>query len=145
MTPDRELVTRKMTLIARDLDPLRAIHQKGEAAYAASVIDQAVAERYLERMIGRMIDINYHLITESGDAPPADYHASFTRLAELKVLEPDFAARIARSAGLRNRLVHEYDEIDARKLFDALGSALDDVPAYLAAVNRWLERREVAQ
>ena len=39
----------------------------------------------------------------------------------------------------------EYDEIDARKVFDALGSALDDVPAYLAAVNRWLERREVAQ
>jgi hypothetical protein len=35
-----------------------------------------------------MIDINYHVITESGGAPPADYHASFTRLAELKVLDP---------------------------------------------------------
>ena len=141
MTLDRELVTRKMALIARALDPLRAIYQRGAAAYVGSMVDQAVVERYLERTIGRMIDINYHLITESGDAPPTDYHASFTRLAELHVLESDFAARIARSAGLRNRLVHEYDEIDARKLFDALGAALDDVPAYLAAVNRWIESR----
>ena len=141
MTPDRELVTRKMTLIVRDLDPLRAIHQKGETAFAGSAVDQAAAERYLERMIGRMIDINYHLITESGDAPPADYHASFTRLVALKVLDSDFAARVARSAGLRNRLVHEYDEIDPGKVFEALGSALDDVPAYLAAVNNWLEGR----
>jgi hypothetical protein len=29
-------------------------------------------------MIGRMIDINYHLITEAGHAPPRDYDESFT-------------------------------------------------------------------
>ena len=62
------------------------------------------------------------------------------RLAELKILGFDFAARIARSAGLRNRLVHEYDEIDPRKVFEALGAALDDVPAYLDKVNAFLDR-----
>ena len=141
MSVDRELVTRKMALIVRDLERLGAIRRSGVSAYCENATDQAVVERYLERLISRMIDINYHLITETGDTPPADYHASFMRLAELKILGFDFAARIARSAGLRNRLVHEYDEIDPRKVFEALGAALDDVPAYLDKVNAFLDRR----
>lgn len=141
MSIDPELVTRKMALIVRDLERLGAIHRGGVLAYCENTVEQAVVERYLERLIGRMIDINYHLITETGDAPPADYHTSFLRLAELRILGFDLAARIARSAGLRNRLVHEYDEIDPRKVFEALGAALDDVPAYLEKVNAFLSRR----
>ena len=56
MTIDSELVTRKLLLIARDLDALTAIRNRGQDAYLTSRVDQAVAERHLERMIGRMID-----------------------------------------------------------------------------------------
>ncbi len=41
---------------------------------------------------------------------------------------------IDRAAGLRNRIVHEYDEIEPDKVFEAIGSALSDMPAYLKAV-----------
>jgi uncharacterized protein YutE (UPF0331/DUF86 family) len=139
MTVDRELVTRKLLLIARDLDQLQAIAAKDAASFLGSEFDQAVAERLLERMIGRMIDVNYHLLTESGNAPPFDYHASFLRLVEIKVLDPDFASRIARCAGLRNRLVHEYEEIDPRKVFEAVHSAREDIVAYLGAVQEHLQ------
>jgi hypothetical protein len=73
---DRELVTRKMVLIAEDLRRLEALAAKDREAYLASEIDETLAERYLERMIGRMIDVNYHVLTESGEAPPRDYFAS---------------------------------------------------------------------
>jgi uncharacterized protein YutE (UPF0331/DUF86 family) len=138
MTIDRELVTRKMLLIAGDLEMLRPVAAKGAESYLQSAIDQAVAERHLERLIGRMIDINFHLITESGGAPPADYHASFVRLAELKILDVEFARRIARSTGLRNRLVHDYNEIDHRRVFEGLEAALEDVPRYLQSIEQHL-------
>ena len=86
MTVDPELVTRKLLLIARDLDELAAIRDRGQDSYLASRVDQAVAERHLERMIGRMIDVNYHLLTESGQAPPNDYFGSFTQLASIGVV-----------------------------------------------------------
>lgn len=140
MTLDVELVTRKLVLITSDLELLRPIAARGVDHYLQSRVDQAVVERFLERIVGRMIDINYHVITESGGAPPADYHASFTRLAELKVLDPDFAQRIARAAGLRNRLVHEYEEIDSRLVFEALAAALRDIPVYLSQVNEFILR-----
>lgn len=140
MTIDRELVTRKLLLITKDLEALRGIAAAGLASYLDSRIDQAVAERYLERMIGRMIDINYHVITESGHPPPADYHASFTMLSELKILDADFARRIARCAGVRNRLVHEYNEIDPRKVFESLEAALGDIPVYLQNIEAYVGR-----
>jgi uncharacterized protein YutE (UPF0331/DUF86 family) len=91
MTVDRELVTRKLLLVAADIDALRPLAARGADSYLRSWIDQAVVERYLERIVGRMIDVNYHLLTGSGHPPPADYHASFIRLVELQVLDPDFA------------------------------------------------------
>lgn len=138
MTVDAELVTRKLLLIGGDLDPLRAIHARGLDAYLASRMDQAVVERLLERIVTRMIDVNYHLITAAGQPPPSDYHASFQQLGGLGILETRFATRIARAAGLRNRLVHDYDDLDQRLLFGALQEALEDVPAYVAAVNAWV-------
>ena len=140
MTIDADLVTRKMLLITRDMDALRPLFAKGLDTYLQNPIDQAVVERYLERAIGRMIDINYHLITETGHPPPSDYHASFTRLGELKILDPALAQRIARAAGLRNRLVHEYDDLDSRLVFEALDAALRDLPAYLTRVNEHVSR-----
>lgn len=44
------------------------------------------------------------------------------------ILEPKFASGIARAAGLRNRIVHEYDEIEPEKVFEAIRSAIADLP-----------------
>jgi len=138
---DPELVTRKIALIMRDLDALGPMAAKNRSAYLESHIDEVLAERYLERIIGRMIDINYHLLTESGHHPPPDYHASFARLEEIRVLDREFASRIARCAGLRNRIVHEYNDLDPSKVFDALQDAMRDIPQYLRKVNDFIARR----
>jgi len=57
---DRELVTRKMVLIIADLRALEPLAQRPVEDYVASQTDEILVERYLERIIGRMIDINYH-------------------------------------------------------------------------------------
>jgi uncharacterized protein YutE (UPF0331/DUF86 family) len=136
---DRELVTRKMALILDDLRAATLIAEKALDDYLASSTDEIVSERYLERMIGRMIDINYHLITDAGHAPPRDYYDSFTQLAKLRVLPAAFASQIAACAGLRNRLVHEYDEIDPRRVYEGLQAAVRDIPEYLRRVNEHIE------
>ena len=138
MTVDPALVTRKLMLILADLDALRTIAEKGAAAYVGDRINQAVVERYLERAIGRMIDVNFHVITGVGSPPSTDDHASFLKLADLGVLEGDFARQIARAAGLRNRLVHDYDEVDPRRVFEGLEAALREVPVYASRVNAYL-------
>lgn len=131
---DRELVTRKIVLISGDLEELRKLASSGVEAYLADPYKEILAERFLGRMVSRMIDINYHIITGSEKPPPKDYYDSFTELGKMGILDPKFAARIASSAGLRNRIIHEYDDIDPVKVFEAIQSALADLPIYLKAV-----------
>lgn len=136
---DIELVTRKLTLVGEDLRALEPLSALSAEAFATGGVNQALAERYLERAIGRMIDVNYHLITELGGAPPRDYFESFVRLADHAVLDRQFARRIASCAGLRNRIAHEYDDIDPAKLHDALHGAMVDIPLYVQQVARFLD------
>ena len=128
---DKELVTRKVLLVTEDLRALGPLAAKPVAEYLASATDEVLAERYLERIIGRMIDINYHVLTESGQPPPPDYYQSFTALATIGMLDQAFAKRIAACAGLRNRITHEYEAIDPARVQEALQSAVRDIPEYL--------------
>ena len=46
---------------------------------------------------------------------------------------------MANSAGLRNRLAHEYDEIDAKKVYAAMASCIKDAPKYLKNIVKSLD------
>lgn len=136
---DPLLIVRKSKLIAEDLRELEPIAEMTLEEYLNHHTKQVLSERYLERLIGRMIDINYHLLTETGNPPPSDYFHSFTELSKMGVLPPDFARDIARSAGLRNRLVHEYDEIEPEKVYEGIKAAVSAVPKYLSLVKNYAE------
>lgn len=133
---DRTLVTRKAVLIAEDMKLVDRYAALELAEYLAERLNELAAERCLERIIGRMIDINFHVITEAGNAPPRDYFDCFIQMGRLGVLPIDFATALAPMAGLRNRLVHEYNDLDSSKIHEALRSASRDVPVYLAHVTR---------
>jgi uncharacterized protein YutE (UPF0331/DUF86 family) len=138
---DRTLITRKMNLIIKDLKALEPYAALSLEAYLKNPIHEVLTERYLERIIGRLIDINYHLITELGHPPPKDYFESFVELGRIGILQPEFARIIAQAAGLRNRIVHEYDEIDEEKVYEGLLIAMKDIPRYLQSIQSFIDQK----
>jgi uncharacterized protein YutE (UPF0331/DUF86 family) len=139
MPIDRELLVRKMKMIAEDLRALRKFSKMSLKGYLREIEHEILAERYLERLIGRMIDVNYHIVVETKRLPPKDYYESFMQLGKQKVLARDLASRLAQSAGLRNRLAHEYDEIDPAKVHAAVKSGAADIPRYLRSIQRYID------
>ena len=137
---DRLLITRKMSLILEDLAAMTRLSHLSREQYLKDSINEALAERYLERAISRMIDVNFHLVTESGHAPPKDYHESFVLLGTLGVMTADLAKEMAMAAGLRNRIVHEYDDIDPERVYEALPLAVRRIPLYLDHIQRFVEK-----
>ncbi|MBI4715954.1 MAG: DUF86 domain-containing protein [Nitrospirae bacterium] len=136
---DPVLITRKINLIAKDLDAMAPFGKMTLETYLDDPVNEVIVERYLERIIGRMIDINYHLITETGHPPPKDYFESFAELGRLQVLPAEFSRTLAQAAGLRDRIVHEYDEVDERKIHEVLPDVLRDVPRFLGYVQQFVE------
>lgn len=138
MSIDKKLIIRKITLINVDLKSLAALSKLSLKTYLSKSEYEALAERYLERIIGRMIDINYHILSEKENEIPTDFYNSFIKLGRKKYLPIKLADTMANSAGLRNRLAHEYDEIDPKKVFEAIESCLKDVPKYLKNIVKSL-------
>jgi len=139
MPIDKKLISRKITLINNDLKSLKALSKLSLKTYLSKADYEALAERYLERVIGRMIDINYHILSEKENEIPTDFYSSFIELGRKKYLPFKLAEIMANSAGLRNRLAHEYDEIDAKKVFEAIASCLKDTPKYLKNLVKSLD------
>ncbi len=136
MPVNREIVERKISLILKDLDRLRETADLELSDYLADEINEIVAERYLERIIGRMTDINFHIVSEETLSAPSDYFSSFTRLPEIGILDADSAARYAKLAGLRNRLAHEYNGIDAKIIYRSIKDLVAQLPSYIEAIKK---------
>jgi uncharacterized protein YutE (UPF0331/DUF86 family) len=129
-----------MSLILEDVAEITRLSELPREQYLKDSINETLAERYLERTIGRMIDINFHLITGLDHAPPKDDHESFVLLGTLGVMTADLAREIARAAGLHNRIVHEYDDIDPERIHEALPIAVRQIPLYLDHIRRFVEK-----
>jgi uncharacterized protein YutE (UPF0331/DUF86 family) len=140
-----EYVERKLQLIVDDLAQLVAFRDTPYEEMVADPIRLAAVEPIVERMVQRAIDVNEHLIStlstgEEVRTTRLTYRETFLRLSDLGVYDARFGQDIARSAGLRNILVHEYNEIDHRILHQAIPDALEQYHAYVTAVRAFLER-----
>jgi uncharacterized protein YutE (UPF0331/DUF86 family) len=141
-----EFVDRKLQLIAEDLGRLAQFGDLTHEDFVADTIRLAAIERMLERIVLRAIDVNEHLIATLATGREQrttrlTYRETFLALVGLAVLEAEFAERIAPSAGLRNVLVHEYNDVDHRIVHRAIRSALADYAAYVDAVQSFVDRR----
>lgn len=140
---DAALVRRKLARIARNLEDLEAVEGVSLAEYRGDRFRKKGAERLLQEAIDAAVDANLHLLRVAGASTPPDYYESFLALGRAEVIPDELAERLAPAAGLRNRLVHEYDELDDEKVLEAVATARRDLGEYVAAVEGHLESRGV--
>ncbi|HYL20955.1 MAG TPA: DUF86 domain-containing protein [Gemmatimonadales bacterium] len=133
---DAGLVRRKLAVIAQNLADLAAVERLSVSAYRADRFRQKGTERLLQEIVEAAVDVNLHLLRSRDVPAPSDYYASFVGLGRHDLIPVPLADRLAPSAGLRKRLVHEYDTIDDALVLRAAGDARRDFAAYLAAVER---------
>ena len=141
MSPfDTDIIRAKIAIILDDLKALEPIEQMSQDEYLRDLYKRKATERLLQELIEAAIDINTHIVVGSGYAPPDDYYQSFIRAGELGFLSPDLAEKLAPSAGLRNRLVHDYDRIDHAIILEAVSMAGELYPRYIQEISAVLSR-----
>lgn len=136
MSPlDAALIRRKLAVIAQDLRDLATVESLTIEEYRAERIRLKATERLLQEIVDAAADINTHLLRTAGERAGVDYYESFIRIGRIGVLAPELAAALAPAAGLRNRLVHEYDRLDDEIVLRAVGEARRLFPKYVKAVE----------
>ena len=139
MSPiDKDIIRRKLAVITENLNTLQPIQAITEEDYIENIYKRKAAERLLQELIEAAIDINIHIIVQTGNSAPDDYYESFIRAGELKIISAGLAEQLAPSAGLRNRLVHEYDVLENSMILDAIGMAEKLFPLYVKEVETFV-------
>lgn len=106
--------------------------------YLSNKTERYAIERLTQLVIDLALDINNIIIKDNGGYPAPDYYSSFIELIELKVLEQSFAEEIAASTGLRNRLVHEYEKINNRIVYDSITKTAQYYRQYIRLIKKYI-------
>lgn len=134
----RDVLARRLALARRLLDHLAGLPPLDETALAQDLGLRLQVERALSQLVEVAVHVNSHVVGVLRGWPPEGYRESFESAAQVGLLSPELARRLAPSAGLRNVVVHEYLDTDLALLAEAVPAAVRDYGAYVEQVARWL-------
>lgn len=140
---DRIFVERKIDLISRDLGQLKDFANLTFDEVAKDPVKYAAVKNFLMEIIGRGIDINNHLISELADPKkeiPKTYKETFIAMGDLKILPANFAKTISGSAGFRNAIVHDYNNLDKQIIFETIGEAITQYSQYCRYILDFIDK-----
>lgn len=135
---DRKLVRAKLESCRDYLQKLGPLAREPRARFLSDYVVHNAAERLVQFTVDAAVDINNHLIIEGGQPVPADYYTSFTALVGIRALPPPLARSLARTTGLRNRLVHAYQEVDPVIVYRGLKLFIRDYTRYIGAIRAYI-------
>lgn len=134
---DREILATRLSKLREVLRKLQPIAAKTQDEYLASEIDRDLSEHYLRLALEATLDTGNHIIASAGFRKPLQMRDIPLILAENKVLAYPLAEKLARAAGLRNRLVHDYGTIDHTILYRILQEDLTDFETFAIAIGKY--------
>ena len=123
---------------------LRDIAQTERGTFLKDAAKIGGAKYYLQSSIAACLDIGNHIIASEGYRVPKDYRDIFTVLNENSLIPDDFTRTLRQMAGLRNRLVHLYWEVDDEQIYDDLQNHLGDFDKYVQHILGFVKRQEDA-
>ncbi len=121
-------------VLARKLEKLRIylvdLHAFRGVPFEEVEEDHYALERIFQLLVEVSTDILAHELARSGTVPKS-YRDTVRLAAEAGLLPPELGTRLERAAGLRNLLVHLYEEVDLEILAESVEPALEDFGEFL--------------
>ncbi len=137
---NEDVIRRKLVKISEYLGELEPITRFSLEEYRKNYFTKHTAERLIELIVEAAVDINGLMAVELGEAPPQNYYSSFLKLGEMEIVPEALSKKLAPFAGLRNRLVHEYEDIRDSLVYKNTKIMVDLFPEYLQKMEDFLEK-----
>jgi uncharacterized protein YutE (UPF0331/DUF86 family) len=137
--PNQEVICRKLKILSGYFTEFeQATRDLSLEEYQNENLKRRAIEREIQLIVECATDINNMILKYLCKGPAKDYFNTFIDLAELNVLKADFALKIAPSTGLRNILVHEYQEIDDETVYRSIVNIKIYYAQYIQAISNYL-------
>jgi len=122
-----EQIQSRLDVLKANLEKLDEIPQSSFEEFASDFRNIDATLHILQTSIQALLDLGSYLVAQRALAVPQTSHEIFERLEEAGHLPAGTATRMAPIVGFRNRVVHLYDRIDYRRVFEILTQHRDDL------------------
>lgn len=138
---DKSLVDKKLKELGSYIREMEGIIKLNEKEILEDYTKLRALERIFQLIVDEMIHLNLHFISRLHFKTPDSFQSSFLIIArEGEILPQEFANKIAPVVGLRNRLIHRYEEIDPKFFFEQVKKEYKDFIDYIKYINKYLEK-----
>lgn len=140
---NKDLILSKLLKIKKYIQELKTFSNITFEEYKRDFIKKRAVERLILLLVEVATDINSYVIVEIGKNPPTDYYDSFIKAIEIGLISKQLGEKLAPSAGLRNRLVHEYDEIKDDIVHSSINDAIELYTTFIKEVNDYIKIQNI--
>ncbi len=127
---DKEIFIGKLNYLKNYYEELKSFELLSFHQYVQDKTRRRAIERLLQLIVEVACDINSFILSKKGITPES-YHDSFMKLYEIGIIEKDIALKLARTTGLRNRIIHEYGEYKDEVVYKNISIFIEFYGKYL--------------
>jgi len=137
-------IERNLSLIQGFLSELKELSVKAENDFLSDKRNPAAAESYLRRSLESVFDIGRHILAKSYGFKELEYKKIALELGERGVVDKEYARVLLKMAGYRNRMVHLYQEVTPKEIYDLLRNNLSDIERFIPEISAFIENYKEA-
>ena len=131
---DKPLILRKIDRIETYLKQIRQRKDPGIEAFRKDKDLQSIVLFNLIQSIQSCIDIGTHIISDSVWETPGSQADIFEILSQKKIITKPLAGKMIKMIGFRNRIVHEYEKIDLKIVYEVWRKNIGDIEKFCKAI-----------
>ncbi len=135
---NKDLIKAKLEFIINALEVLRRAIKKAEESSPDTDLYLFAAEKKAEEIVESAISINQEILF-GGNKVGKNYYDTFIDLKSLNIFSESELIKFAKSAGFRNRLAHEYMDVDEHIVLNSMEGLLKIYPNYVKKILEWLQ------
>jgi uncharacterized protein YutE (UPF0331/DUF86 family) len=140
----RQKIFEKLQLLDKYFSYLEKLKKeiKSEKEFLSDFHFFGLAERYLQLSLQVIIDILDLIIIEEQIKKPEERREIISLLFNKGILSEKLASKLDGIVGLRNILVHEYGEIDRKRIYKYLRERTKDFQIFKKEILNWLKQKD---
>jgi len=135
-----KVIIERADWVGKMLSGLRSLPLESYGAFAENPINIAAAESYLRRALEALLDLGRHTLAKGFGKAVAEYKLIATDLEKEAVLTAEAAKTLRILAGYRNRMVHFYNEISSKEIYEICVNEIGDVENVLHDLLSWINK-----
>jgi uncharacterized protein YutE (UPF0331/DUF86 family) len=139
---NQEIITRLLSLLNQYLGELKVEQRTTWDEFSKGVKVKRFVERTLQMAIEVSFDIGNHIIADEGWPEAKTNREIFVHLNEKKVISASLLEDLLQMSSFRNRIVHDYADIDPEIVFGILKNHLKDFESYISEILKWIESQK---